>query len=207
MATETRYADSNTTLQAGCATVGNAFGVPDGTYTTNGNEGTNWTEQLGIGNPDNALTSGATDHSVTVTLRKNASGGNGDPTCDVFLYDNGTSIRSMSSGPVSITDSTTSLGPYTFTTAEVSNGSNVQVTLAVVGQGGTPSGRRNVQVDGVTVAFNTSAGQSVNVGLVTETDTVNGITRSKSRSANQVTETDTAQSTGKAKSKTLGLAW
>lgn len=158
MATETRYADSNTTLSAGCSGVSNAYGAPDGTYTTNGNEATNWSEQFGIGNPTNNLTSGATDHAVTVTLRKNASGGNGDPTCDVLLYDNGSIIRSLSGAPQSVTDSTTSLGPYTFTTAEVSNGSNVQITLTIVGQGGAPAGRRNVQVDGITVDFNTSSG-------------------------------------------------
>lgn len=164
MATETRYADSNTTVSAGCVNVTNAYGAPNGVYTGN-TDHVNWTELFGIGNPTNPLTSGATDHAVTVTLRKSASGGNGNPTCAVSLYDNGTLVRTLQAA-VGIGDATTSLGPYTFTTAEVSNAANVQVQIDVVGQGGSPAGRRNVQVDGITVAFNTSVATQNEVGSV-----------------------------------------
>lgn len=207
MAVETRYADSNTTITAGCANVANALGAPDGTYTTNGNELTDWTERFGIGNPTNPLTTGATDHAVTVTLRKSSAGGNGNPTCAVDLYDNGTIVRSLQ-GATAVTDATATFGPFTFTTAEVSNAANVQIELAIVGQGGSPAGRRNVQVDAITVDFNTTASGpiTVNVGQVTEADTAQAVTRRKSRAVNQATESDTVQPVGDSKSAAVNQA-
>lgn len=159
MATETRYADGSTTVLAGCSGVANAYGAPDGTYTTNGNEGTNWTERFSIGNPSNPLTFGATGHAVSVTLRKSATGG-GTPTVDVQLHDGGALVRSLSGSASPVTDSTSSLGPFTFASAEVSNGANVQVALVVTAATGSPANRRNVQVDAITVAFDTTEGGS-----------------------------------------------
>ena len=163
MATETLYADGNVTVSAGCTDVANALGAPDGIYTTNGDDLTNWTERFTIGDPTDPLTPGHTGHTVTVTCRKNSAGGNGDPTLAVDLYGNGTLVRSLQAA-TAVTDSTTTFGPFTFTTAEVSGGSSVEVLLDVVGQGGSPAGRRNVQVDAITVAVDTAVAAEAHTG-------------------------------------------
>ena len=63
-----------------------------------------------------------------------------------------------------------------------------------------------VDMSGIAVEIKGSAGQSINVGQITETDTSQTLGKTKRKTLGQVTETNTAQAFTKRKSRVLGQA-
>lgn len=149
MATETLYATSHIT--GSCLTPNNALGAPNAVFTTNSGN-SSWTSRWAIGDPVDPLSTA--NASVTVRMGKPSTGG-GTPTVTITLYENGSSVAVLASG-VSMPDSTsTDLGPYTFAQSLISNRNNVEIEIAVSGNGGGPN-QRTANVDSITVAFDTA---------------------------------------------------
>lgn len=153
MTTETLRADA-VLANNGCVTPTNATGAPNGTWT--GNTGnTNWDCRWSVGDPANELTSGFTTHSAGVLVRREASGGN-DPTCSLELWSSGSLVRELVA-PTVVSSTTGQTLSATFTTAEAGAGANLEVRTVIVGGGGSPSSRRNAQIDAFTVTVDTSS--------------------------------------------------
>lgn len=151
MATETLYATSHIT--GTCATPNNANGAPNAGWTTDtGN--TSWTSRWAMGDPVNALTSGATQ-VFEVYARKEA-GQSGTPTVTVNVWENGSLIVAGTARNV-----TSTTGAYyasnAVTTANISNRNNVEIELVVAAAVGSPSARSSVQVDGIRWTADTTA--------------------------------------------------
>lgn len=141
MATEERYATSH--LAGNFSNPANAVLAPDGTYTTDTSNASP-TSRWAMGDPSAGITG---LQAITVTCRKNASGGNGDPTLAINLYELGTLVTAVKPA-TAVTDATTTL-QGNFDASVITNPADVEIELVVSGVGGSPSGRRTVQVDAI----------------------------------------------------------
>lgn len=141
----------------GCTNVVAVPGAPDGTWTGNAGDNVSWNARWTITDPVDPLASGQT-HTVQVLARKSAAGGNGDPSATVELWDGGVLVSTLVAS-TALTDASTPNGTVlegTFGTAEVSSGADIQIRVAATAQGGSPAGRRNVQIDAITVLVETA---------------------------------------------------
>lgn len=142
MATETKYATSH--LTGSVSTPANANGTTDGTFTTDtGN--TNWTSRWAMGDPSGSLTGTQT---ITITVRKDQSGGNDPSVTSIDLYENGSLVQNLSTGG-SVTSATSQTFSGTFDGSAVSNANNVEISVATTGAGGPAASRRSVQLDSI----------------------------------------------------------
>lgn len=143
MATETLYAAS--VFSGSCGTSGNALGAPDGTYTTDA-DNTSWTcrfnlTALSTGN----LTTGTNGQSVTVRTRKET--GTGTPSYVLTVYEGGSLV--YFGGTTNVTSTTSQDDVFTWTSTGT-DGSDIDIQLAVTASGGSPSARTTVQLDAIT---------------------------------------------------------
>lgn len=140
----TLYADASISGNVAGAT--NAFGAPDGTWTTTtGNS--NWTHRWGMQNPTAGSSINGT-HTVTVRARKEVAQ-TGVPTIQVQLYQNGVSVKSLVSTS-NVTSETGEDFSGTFTSADISSPNDLQIEIVTTSAGGSPSVRTAVLVDSIT---------------------------------------------------------
>jgi len=137
-----------TVANNGCINPGNAHGAPDGVWTGNDDNSEDWDCRWGFENPSNDL---ADTQDIRALVRKNATGGNGDPTVTVELWENGSQISTLQgSTAISSTTGVEVGGTFDASVLSDNSGAGIEVRLVVVGTGGMPTGRRSVQVDAFT---------------------------------------------------------
>lgn len=123
----------------------------DATECRGGNGGTSesWTAVMSFPTPTNSPSTTTDAQTFQCRAKKSSSGGNGDPSFSMNLFCGGSSVESGASN--STTDSHTSYTEFsetfTFNSGScASDGSNVEVEINVSHQGGSPSGRRSVDI-------------------------------------------------------------
>ena len=158
-----------TVANNGCISPANAHGAPDGSWTGNDGDTEDWDCRWGFENPSGDL---ADTQDIRALVRKNASGGNGDPTVTVELWESGTQISTLQ-GSTAISNATGVEVGGTFDASVLSDisGAGIQVRLVVVGTGGMPAGRRSVQVDAFTYEEQLDALPALAPTLLTPADT------------------------------------
>lgn len=163
----TLYANA-TVANNGCLSPANAHGAPDGTWTTNDGDSEDWDCRWGMENPSGDL---ADTQDIQVTVRKNETGGNGDPTVTVELWESGTLISTLQ-GSTAISSTTGVQVGGTFDASVLSDisGAGIQVRVISVGVGGMPAGRRSIQVDGITYEEQLDAFPALAPTLLTPAD-------------------------------------
>lgn len=145
MATEVRYADS--VFSGSTSGSADAQGAADGTYTSDV-DNVSWTcrwNMQALTDSTVSLTTTTNDQSVTIRTRKDT--GTGDPSYVLTVYEGGTLV--YTSGSTTVTSTTSQDNTFTWTSSGT-NGSNVDMQLAVTAAGGGPSARATVQVDAFT---------------------------------------------------------
>ena len=75
-----------------CSCPANAHGAPDGTWTTNNGDSESWDCRWRLAVPSGPLTG---TQNLTLLLRKSATGGNGNPTVDIELWNDGSLVRTL----------------------------------------------------------------------------------------------------------------
>ena len=165
------YANA-TVANNGCVNPENAHGEPDGVWTGNDDTSENWDCRWGMANPPSDLDGTQT---INVLVRKNETGGNGDPTIQVELYESGTQIAVLQAATaVSSTAGVTVGGTFDASVLSDISGAGVEIYLDSVGPGGMPAGRRAVQVDSIewVAALDVPPSEAPVLSLVDKFDTI-----------------------------------
>ena len=139
------YAVSHVT--GSVSTPNNALGAFDGTFTTDGNNNTNWTSRWRLD-----TLSGSPTGTQTITLRLRKGSNSGNPSVSsVQLWQNDTSLATLTlaSGSTTISSTTSQDLVYTFASSLLSGLSNVDIQVATSSAGGSPTARNAVEIDGI----------------------------------------------------------
>lgn len=140
------YANA-TVANNGCVSPANAHGEADGVWTGNDGDSEKWDARWGMANPPSDL---AGTQTINVLVRKDATGGNGDPDILVDLYENGSFVANIQgTTAISSTAGVTVGGTFDASVLSDVSGAGVQIYLDSDGPGGMPAGRRAVQVDSI----------------------------------------------------------
>jgi len=177
MANRDRY--FNSTITATIANPGNALGAPDGTVAGTADKTAvsgNWDFSV------EAVGTYTGDHTIVLTVGKNASGG-GDATLDSVVIDvNGSPVTPTSAPTLPLTltgDPAGTLDTATFVVAnaDIAPGDTLDITIGGTGGGGGPN-ERGFVLDGATWTVDYSTGSNVTpqVGVQSFTLTQQAVT-------------------------------
>ncbi len=122
---------------------------PDGLWLNATDDGTDTVCRVSFASPSANLQTGAGLQTFRTWLRKSASGGT-DPTVAIELYESGSLVASLSTG-TSITSESGQTVSATWDASSLAGISGANVELRIVGSrsGGSPAGRRTVEVGAV----------------------------------------------------------
>lgn len=145
MVAQTIYAASN--ISGTTQSPNNAWGAPNNTWSGYPNANTSWSYRWGMGNPT-LPTLEASQQTVVARVRKGSNSNN--PSAELRVYHDG--VQVASSGNTTITSSTTTGQNLTasWTPAEGSSATTVEVEIVATSAGGSPSARNSVEVDAFT---------------------------------------------------------
>jgi hypothetical protein len=129
-------------------TPNNALGAPDGVWTADGNLNNSWTSRWRL----DTVADNEAVGTQTILLRVRKGSNTNNPTItSVTLWQNGTQIATISSGTITVTSTAGVDQSFTFN-GSVLNGTmtDVDIQVAVAGQGGSGTARNSVEIDSCT---------------------------------------------------------
>ena len=121
---------------------------PDGNWLTADDDGTDTVCLTGYAAPVGTLTDGADLQEFKAVVRRSATGG-ADPDVDLALFESGSLVRTISTGTVITSDSGQIVTATWNATELAGDGSNAEFHILGNRSGGTPSGRRTVEIGAV----------------------------------------------------------
>jgi hypothetical protein len=121
---------------------------PDGNWLTADDDGTDTVCLVGFAAPVGALTDGADLQEFKAQVRRSASGGT-DPDVDLALFESGSLVRTISTG-TTITSDSGQIVTATWNANELAgDGTNAEFRILGNRSGGSPAGRRTVEIGAV----------------------------------------------------------